>query len=223
MIGIKACLIEGRSLAFSLPVYDSWFRSSAMARWGKITMPLAGENVREGHAMAIVGYQDDSGAPGGGYFLLRNSWQPWAWDGVWQAGYGYIPYAYVSRYASAIFSAHRPTDARPLVRGDEAEGQPGFIVHSSDLWLRQAPDGGTLPHVAAAGHENALYVRVTNPGPTYLYGVAGEIYFKRPETAGWERAGQFAGVSLPPGQTVVGPMAWLPPQSGRVNLAVRLM
>ena len=64
--GMKACLVEGRSIAFSLPVFDSWFKSSAMARWGKITMPLPGETVREGHAMAIVGYQDDPRAPGGG-------------------------------------------------------------------------------------------------------------------------------------------------------------
>jgi hypothetical protein len=221
--GIKTCLVEGRSVAFSLPVYDSWFKSSAMARWGKITLPLPGESVREGHAMTLVGYQDDATAPGGGYFLLRNSWQPWAWDGVWQAGYGYIPYAYISRHASAIFSASRPADAHPFVRGEEAEGQRGLVVHSPDLWLRQAPDGGTEPQLAAAGHENALYVRVTNPGLTYLYGVTGEVYFERLETVGWEHAGHFREASLGPGQTTIGPIAWLPPESGSVLLAVRLL
>ena len=185
-------------------------------------MPLAGESVREGHAMAIVGFQDDDRTPGGGYFLLRNSWQPWAWDGVWQAGYGYMPYAYITRYASAIFSARRPADGRPVVRGEDAEGQPGLIVHSPDLWLRQAPDGETLPQVAITGRENALYVRVTNPGPTYLYEVAGTLYFRRSGTAEWERAGEFRAPSLRPGETIIGPMAWLPPASGRCTLAVRL-
>ena len=27
-----------------------------------------------GHAMCMVGYQDDADVPGGGYFLVRNSW-----------------------------------------------------------------------------------------------------------------------------------------------------
>ncbi len=122
--GMKACLVEGRSIAFAFPVFDSWYKSSAMARWGKITMPLPGEPALDGHAVTIVGYKDDPAAPGGGYFLLRNSWQPWAWDGAWQPGYGYIPYAYISRHASAIFSARRGEDARPCVRGEDAEGPP---------------------------------------------------------------------------------------------------
>ncbi len=217
--GMKACLVEGRSIAFSLPVFDSWFKSSAMTRWGKITLPLAGEPMREGHAMTIVGYQDDPRAPGGGYFLLRNSWQPWAWDGVWQPGYGYIPYAYVSRYASTIFSARRNPAGHPVVYG-KSEG--GLITGSADVWLRQRPDGGSQAQAAEVGHENALYVRVTNPGLAYLYGITGEVCFRRADAAPWECAAQFAAPMLGPGATVVGPLPWQPPASGRIPLAVRL-
>lgn len=220
--GMKACLVEGRSIAFSLPVFDSWFKSFAMARWGKITLPLAGEPVREGHAMTIVGYQDDLRAPGGGYFLLRNSWQPWAWDGVWQPGYGYMPYAYVSRLASTIFSARRGQDGRAFVEGQAVEGNTGLIAGSTAVWLRQAPDGETLPQAAQAGRENALYVRLSNGGPTYLYGVSGEVFVRRSAPAEWERAAVFTERSLAPGQTVVGPFPWIPPSSNYFPLAVRL-
>lgn len=220
--GMKACLVEGRSIAFAFPVFDSWYKSAAMARWGKITMPLPGETMRDGHAVTIVGYQDDATTPGGGYFLLRNSWQPWAWDGVWQPGYGYIPYAYINRHASAIFSAQRGEDARPCVRGEDAEGHPGLIVNSPDIWSRQAPDGGTEPQPALEARDNALYVRITNPGPRRLYRVFGEIYFRRPGAGNWERGGGFADVTLHPGENVVGPLLWQPPFTGKFVLAVRL-
>ncbi len=68
--GIKTCLAEGRAVAFSVPVFDSWYASSATARWGKITLPLPGETQNGGHAMTLVGYQDDAQAPGGGFFLV---------------------------------------------------------------------------------------------------------------------------------------------------------
>ena len=107
IVGMKRCLVEGRAIAFAVPVFESWYRSTAMARWGKITLPLTGEPALEGHAMTLVGYQDDPHAPGGGYFLVRNSWQPWAWDGTWAPGYGYLPYAYITNHANTVFSAHR--------------------------------------------------------------------------------------------------------------------
>jgi hypothetical protein len=72
--GIKTRLNERHVVAFAMPVFDSWYHSSANQRWGKLTLPLPGEQPDGGHAMALVGYQDDPEAPGGGYFLLRNSW-----------------------------------------------------------------------------------------------------------------------------------------------------
>lgn len=43
------------------------------------------------HEMLIVGYEDDIKAPGGGWFIVRNSWgADWG-----KNGYGRVPYAYV--------------------------------------------------------------------------------------------------------------------------------
>ena len=47
------------------------------------------------HGMLIVGYVDGASAPGGGYFLVRNS-QGEAWG---NRGYGKLPYAYVACFA----------------------------------------------------------------------------------------------------------------------------
>ena len=47
------------------------------------------------HGMLIVGYVDNASAPGGGYFLVRNS-QGEAWG---NRGYGKLPYAYVACFA----------------------------------------------------------------------------------------------------------------------------
>jgi C1A family cysteine protease len=221
--GIKTCLTERRPVAFSLPVYDSWFKSSAMKRWGKITMPLTGEPVREGHALTIVGYQDDLDAPGGGYFLVRNSWQPWAWDGAWQAGYGYIPYAYVGQLASYVFSARRETSARVYASaGADAISEQGLLVDSPDVWLRQIPDHAQTGQPAVAGRDNALYVRLTNPGNTYAYRASGAIYYRLPGRNDWACALEFVAPPLRPGVTVVGPMLWRPPVSGNLSLALRL-
>ena len=147
--GIKTCLSEGRVVAFSIPVFDSWYASSATSRWGKITLPLPNEPADGGHAMALVGYQDDPDAPGGGYFLVRNSWQPWSWDGVWQEGYGYISYAYISRHATAVFSGYRIAGNGIYLRDHAAEAGPRSAAtltwNSPDIWLRQAADGGAGP------------------------------------------------------------------------------
>jgi hypothetical protein len=59
-----------------------------------------------GHSMCFVGYQDDANSPGGGYFILRNSWgSGWAPDSPHGAGYGTIPYEYIQKEGWEIFSA----------------------------------------------------------------------------------------------------------------------
>lgn len=223
--GIKTCLHENRAVVFSAPVYDSWYKSAACLAWGKITLPLPGEAYNGGHAMTLVGYQDDATAPGGGYFLVRNSWQPWAWHGVWQSGYGYIPYAYITGYASAIYSAERVEGSLPFVRGAPVSTDPGLIAAMGDVWLRRAPDGGAEMQTPQPGSENALYVRVTQPGPAHAYGLTGEIFFKRAglgAASPWQPAGSFAAAWLRPGANVVGPIAWTPAEGAAVAFAVRL-
>lgn len=47
-----------------------------------------------GHAMLLVGYEDDESVPGGGYFIVRNSWgENWG-----NGGYAKMPYAYAELF-----------------------------------------------------------------------------------------------------------------------------
>lgn len=50
-------------------------------------MPQPGDQVLGGHAVVLVGYDDDSQR-----FIVRNSWG----EGWGQAGYVELPYAYVT-------------------------------------------------------------------------------------------------------------------------------
>lgn len=103
---IKGKLAAGRCVAFSVPVFRSWFRSTQVRADGKINMPLPGDILEGGHAMCLVGYADsDDPGIGGGRFLLRNSWgETWAPACPYGKGYGSIPYAYIARYCTEAYS-----------------------------------------------------------------------------------------------------------------------
>lgn len=104
---IKNELAGGRCVAFSIPVFNSWFGSRWVAYSGDITMPIPNEIRVGGHAMCLVGYMDlPNPGLGGGRFILRNSW-----GGFWGVnnqfgvpGYGTIPYAYIARMGSEAYS-----------------------------------------------------------------------------------------------------------------------
>jgi C1A family cysteine protease len=94
--GIKTALALGSVVGFAIPVYDSWYKSSEVARTGRITMRIGNEPIDGGHAMCLVGYQDDASSPGGGYFIVRNSWfGTWGTQCPFGSGNGTIPYGYI--------------------------------------------------------------------------------------------------------------------------------
>jgi hypothetical protein len=97
---IRAALSNKKPVGISIPVYNSIF-SAATCLTGRITMRVGTEPQIGGHALCVVGYQDDHGAvhtPGGGFFIVRNSWGTTQWGTAcpFGAGYGTIPYAYIS-------------------------------------------------------------------------------------------------------------------------------
>ncbi len=50
---------------------------------------ISGLSLLGGHAVPIIGYIDQAGAPGGGYFIVENSWNTnWGYQ-----GYFYMPYS----------------------------------------------------------------------------------------------------------------------------------
>lgn len=63
---------------------------------GRIPIPGIDELLGEGHAVLVVGY-DDGPASEAGVLIIRNSWG----IGWGDAGYGYLPYAYLSTGADA--------------------------------------------------------------------------------------------------------------------------
>ena len=103
---IKSELVRGRAVAFSIPVFG-WYDNTDVRLSGDIVLPFPGEAVQGGHAMCICGYQDsaDDDAVGGGRFIIRNSWGTrWATSSAQGAGYGTIPYSYISSFGTEAYS-----------------------------------------------------------------------------------------------------------------------
>lgn len=97
---IKSQLREGRPVAVAIPVFKTWYANPTTRLSGKIILPLQSDRFAiGGHAIALVGYEDDDETPGGGYFLVRNSWGTTKWGKLSPVGpgYGTIPYAYIER------------------------------------------------------------------------------------------------------------------------------
>ncbi|MHB8524242.1 MAG: C1 family peptidase [Limisphaerales bacterium] len=80
---MKGCLADGYPFVFGITVYSNF---PMQTKTGAIPMPGNADNTNEGHAMAVVGYDDRKRV-----FFIRNSWGT-----VWGLkGYGTIPYEYL--------------------------------------------------------------------------------------------------------------------------------
>ncbi len=86
---IKAWLSRGYTVALGIILSQGFYTPIQ----GAISMPISDEELTEGHAVLVVGYEDGS-VPGAGFLILRNSWGlDWG-----DEGYGYLPYAYIERF-----------------------------------------------------------------------------------------------------------------------------
>lgn len=114
--------ISGRALMFAIKLFRG-FMGGETARTGKVLVPLPGSKVVGHHAMAIVGYRLDPRVPGGGYFIVRNSWGVgWARENPDGPGTCHIPFAY--------FSGHAHSQTFALFTAEEAawiEGEPDAV------------------------------------------------------------------------------------------------
>jgi C1A family cysteine protease len=158
---IKSALAAGGVVPFSIPVYDSWYRSAATRNTGRITMRIGNEQASGGHAMCLVGYQDDESAPGGGYFILRNSWGSWAAQSPYGAGYGTIPYQYIATDCWETFTAIRERGRTQKIAAGQS--QPGVG------WQAYTGPGGPGIYIdvdTSSGEFRATPVYVTSLGGT---------------------------------------------------------
>lgn len=113
VLQIKGSLTIGQLVPFSIPVFSSWYQNNDTIRTGRIILPLPNElplidedgNIK-GHAMTIVGFQDSNDYPGGGYFIIRNSWgtEYWGKYNVYGSGYGIIPYDFLRNHRWEVFA-----------------------------------------------------------------------------------------------------------------------
>ncbi len=70
--------------------------------------------------MSMVGYQDNSSVPGGGYFIVRNSWsEAWAARSPEAAGHAMMPYAYVEQYVVEAFSGQAMANTPHSDKGEQ--------------------------------------------------------------------------------------------------------
>lgn len=93
---IKEWSSKGFPIEFGFSCYRSALNQAS--QHGGIPYPDSNDSVVGGHAVVIVGYDDekivanvDNGKSTAGAFLIRNSWgEEWG-----EKGYGYLPYEYI--------------------------------------------------------------------------------------------------------------------------------
>lgn len=97
---LKSVLLGGRPIVLAVYVQTSVATTTGITAgpwslWRKTSLADATildiSSNQGGHAILLVGYQDDTNAPGGGYFIFRNSWSTdWGYQGYARISYKYI-------------------------------------------------------------------------------------------------------------------------------------
>ena len=111
----RKILADGIPVVIGVATFDSWTANPMTAETGWVPMPYMKkdedgewqllEEPKGGHAMCIVGYVDDRSWPGGGYFIVRNSWsEDWASECDEGAGHALIPYRYIAFFTHSAFT-----------------------------------------------------------------------------------------------------------------------
>jgi C1A family cysteine protease len=102
---IRAQLDADKPVVLSVKTFSSWDYPS-VAQTGEIPMPIPGSNSDGGHAICVVGYELNANVPGGGAFIIRNSWGS-AWgkpQGRFGGGYGTLFFEYVKKHGLEAYA-----------------------------------------------------------------------------------------------------------------------
>ncbi|NOZ71839.1 MAG: C1 family peptidase [Chloroflexi bacterium] len=227
---IKAALASGKAVMISIPIFLSWYQNRVTRRYGKINMPLPDEHPEGAHAIVVVGYVDDDEAPGGGYFLIRNSWSPWGFDSALASGHGVIPYAFIEKHNQVAITAERAPVADVYLRAHDSDtgDLPRSIdrYNSPDIWVRQSRDNEEGHQAALAHTNNWIYVRAWNRGPAVARQVKADVFVTRATTSlfpqNWQHLGEVTFSDIEPGDSQLAELAWQPEASGPYAFFVRL-
>ncbi len=105
LAAIKKQVAAGLPIMMGFTCYTSLYHSKT-SKSGEIPYPSTNESVEGGHAVMIVGYDDNNvvvnpldNSRKKGVLIIKNSWgDEWGDD-----GYGYIPYEYVKQQLASDF------------------------------------------------------------------------------------------------------------------------
>ena len=142
VLAYKTHMSKQRPVTLSIPVYNSWYQSAATRQTGRITMRIGNEPSIGGHAVCLVGYVDTPTSPGGGYFIVRNSWGTSAFGSAnpFGAGYGTIPYRYITNDAWEAYTAVVPGINSVEDTGEGEETTDEFQANSSTVMIDVGPN-----------------------------------------------------------------------------------
>jgi len=88
--GFREALQAGFPIVFGFRVYES-IESDEVKKTGDVPMPQPGEALLGGHAIVMVGIDEDRQR-----VIFRNSWGDWAPESKYCVGYGSLPIEYVT-------------------------------------------------------------------------------------------------------------------------------
>ena len=101
---LRQALDAGRPVVLTVATFASW-DFAVPFQTGEIIMPLPGELSDGGHAICVVGYEINPRLPGGGAFIIRNSWgTAFGKQGRFAPGYGTLFFDYINKYGSEAFA-----------------------------------------------------------------------------------------------------------------------
>jgi C1A family cysteine protease len=110
LAAIKHSIAQGCTVQFGFTCFESLMSQQAAAT-GEIPYPERGEQSIGGHAMLIVGYDDDRSVAGElGALVVRQSWGSWGATFDKIKGYGFLPYRYVNVGLASDFHSARLMD-----------------------------------------------------------------------------------------------------------------
>jgi C1A family cysteine protease len=169
---VKNALYTYGPLVASMRVYSDFY-SYGGGVYSYTTGPFEGN-----HAILIVGYADDSTVPGGGYFIVKNSWgQSWG-EGFNNQPGGYFRIAYseaagstqfaqnVLAYDAAVQTCSYSISATgTTLESSSANGSVGVITSGSCTWsARSSASWLTVSGSAGKGNGSIGYAVAANTG-----------------------------------------------------------